>query len=331
MHTDNRKFQAFVKAARDFAHTVSEDKVTVYAAQASFFVIISAVPFLSLLISIVSLVIRTDLSGVLTAYPLSEDLSELLGPIIKDLETAPQVSLLSLSAITALWSASKGISAIRAGLESIYHADAPSGYFLQRLKSLVNTLIFILLILFTVVLLLFGDFLFGLFRKLPLLGRLTSLDLGGISLRWRTPFLILFMCVVFTAMYASTAKRSRNVHGLKTSILPHLPGALVASVGWILFSFFYSLYLRYFPNASYIYGSLAALCLIMLWLYFCMTIFLLGAEVNKLLFGKRTASPAGSAVDLAEGLSTDSPSGKPPSAAGPASERPSDPGGKAPR
>ena len=46
--------------------------------------------------------------------------------------------------------------------------------------------------------------------------------------------------------------------------------------------FFYSLYIKYSPNASYIYGGLAAICLIMLWLYFCMIIFLCGAEVNKL-------------------------------------------------
>ncbi|MBQ8199661.1 MAG: YihY/virulence factor BrkB family protein [Clostridia bacterium] len=43
-------------------------------------------------------------------------------------------------------------------------------------------------------------------------------------------------------------------------------------------------YRAYFPNASYIYGGLAAVCLIMLWIYFCTIILLLGAEVNKLYF-----------------------------------------------
>ena len=183
---------------------------------------------------------------------------------------------MSLSAIMVLWSASKGMAAIRSGLETIYHAAAPSGYVLKRLKSLLNTLVFIGLLLFTMVLLVFGDF---LLKHLPFLQFLTS------ALRWRTPLLILFMTVVFTAMYTSTARRSRGMpglRGLKNRVLPHVPGAVVASVGWMLFSFFYSLYIKYSPNASYIYGGLAAICLIMLWLYFCMIIFLCGAEVNKL-------------------------------------------------
>ena len=66
-----------------------------------------------------------------------------------------------------------------------------------------------------------------------------------------------------------------------TGYLAHLPGAAFASGGWILFSYFYSLYIIHFPAVSYLYGSLAALVLMMLWLYICMTILLLGAEVNK--------------------------------------------------
>ncbi|MBQ8401384.1 MAG: YihY/virulence factor BrkB family protein, partial [Clostridia bacterium] len=74
-------------------------------------------------------------------------------------------------------------------------------------------------------------------------------------------------------------RRSRSI---RSEFFSHLPGAVFAAVGWVLFSFFYSLYITYFPNASVIYGGLAAVCLIMLWIYFCTIILLLGAEVNKL-------------------------------------------------
>lgn len=63
-----------------------------------------------------------------------------------------------------------------------------------------------------------------------------------------------------------------------------IPGAFIAASGWMLYSYFYSLYIVYFPNASYIYGSLAAVILFMLWVYFCMIIFLVGAEINKIGF-----------------------------------------------
>ena len=62
-----------------------------------------------------------------------------------------------------------------------------------------------------------------------------------------------------------------------------LPGAVFASAGWIGFSFFYSLYIDNFSNYTLVYGSLAAVVLLMLWLYFCMNIFLFGAQLNKLV------------------------------------------------
>lgn len=270
-----RKSKTACGQVRQLAQLLRDDKITVYAAQASFFVVISLVPLLSLVISIISFFIPTDIDILFEGYTLSEELMSLVGTLLEDLRTAPKVSLLSFSAVTTLWSASKGIGAIRSGIETVYCADSPEGFLLHRLKSLVNTLVFIVLLLVTAVLLLFGDFISD---------RLHIIKITDLILRWRTPFLVLFMCVVFTPMYASTAKRSRSI---KDTLLPHVPGAFFASVGWILFSFCYSLYIKYFPNASYIYGGLTAVCLIMLWLYFCMIILLLGAEVNKLGLARR--------------------------------------------
>lgn len=269
MHFFQDKFRSAVPWVRRLAGSVSEDRVTLYAAQASFFVIISVVPFLSLLISFLSFFIPADVQGLLGGVSLSPEVSELVGSLLYELQHAPAVSLFSFSAVTALWSASKGVGAIRAGVETVYQARSDRGLVREQAGSLVSTLLFIALILASVVLLLFGDFILGLLR----LAWVTEL-----VLRWRTPLLILFMCLLFTALYTAAARRSGL---MRASPLAHLPGAVFASVGWRLFSYFYSLYIRFFPNASYLYGSLAAICLIMLWLYFCMIILLLGAEINK--------------------------------------------------
>lgn len=252
---------------RRIVSQVTEDHVTVYAAQASFFVIISAVPFLSLLISIAGLVIPADFTDFLTGIPLP-----VFDAILHDLRNAPNVPLLSVSAVTTLWSASRGIAAIRNGLERVYRAGREQGFFVHRLKSLVSTLLFIALITAVVTLMLFGNSVSEWLR----LRRMSDA-----LLRLRTPLFIAALCILFTGMYSSTARRSRHI---RNGILPHLPGGIVSSVGWMLFSWGYSLYITHFPGASYIYGSLAAICLIMLWLYFCMIILLLGAEVNKLWF-----------------------------------------------
>ena len=66
----------------------------------------------------------------------------------------------------------------------------------------------------------------------------------------------------------------------KSGIIEELPGALISAVGWIGFSYLYSFYIDNFSNYANIYGSLTAVVLMMLWLYFCMYIMLFGAEVN---------------------------------------------------
>ncbi|MBQ9997290.1 MAG: YihY/virulence factor BrkB family protein [Clostridia bacterium] len=270
--------RAAILYGRRIVSQIAGDKVTVYAAQASFFVIISAVPFLSLLISIAGLVLPSDLPDVLTGLPVPEGFSVLFDTVIDDLRTAPNVPLLSVSAVTTLWSASRGISAIRSGLELVYLAGRSKGFFAHRIKSLVSTLIFIAVITAAVTLMLFGDLVVKWLR---------IAKISDLIMRLRTPLFTAALCILFTVMYSSTARRSTRV---KNGILPHLPGAVFSSVGWTLFSYFYSLYITHFPSASYIYGSLAAVCLIMLWLYFCMIILLLGAEVNKLWFAGQSES-----------------------------------------
>ncbi len=263
-----------IRFVQDVIRPIADDKVTVYAAQASFFVIISAVPFISLLISIAGLVLPAEIPDIFSGLPLPEGISAFFDILLDELHTAPNVSLLSVSAVTTLWSASRGISAIRSGLERVYRAGHTKGFFAHRLKSLVSTLIFIAIITAAVTLMLFGDSL-GKWLRIA--------KISDVLFRLRTPLFTAALCALFTFMYSSTARRSSRI---KNGFLPHFPGAVFASVGWTLFSYFYSLYITHFPNASYIYGSLAAICLIMLWLYFCMIILLLGAEVNKFLSEK---------------------------------------------
>lgn len=266
----NNKFFEIVKG---IANQLTSDRISVYAAQASFFVIISVVPFLSLLVSIASFFIPTDVQTIFDGYTMPDAVKNAIGSILNQLNNTPKVSLLSISAIVVLWSAAKGVGAITTGISRVYRSKKNRNIILEKLWSLVSTLVFIALIIAAVVLLLFGNRLFSL------------LDIKGgtakLVMYMRTPLLALFMCLLFTLMYTVVARRSAFI---KTSFFAHLPGGAFASVGWILFSYFYSLYIQYFPNASYIYGGLAAVCLIMLWLYFCMIILLLGAEVNKLLF-----------------------------------------------
>jgi len=264
-----------IKEIQKITREVSEDKISVYAAQASFFVITSAVPFISIMVALFGIFMPENFTGTtrdqMISIPLSESLSKVVEYIANELSGAPNVSLLSISAVTTLWSASRGIAAIRNGIESVYRAEGSKNIVARRLKSIIATLIFIAMLAAVASLLLFGDFVADLLGE----------DFHRIFYSSRTPIFILIMSIFFTSVYYSVSRRSTHV---SSKITRHIPGAIFSSVGWIVFSYFYSLYIENFPNASYIYGGLAAVCLIMLWIYFCMMILLFGAVINKIYF-----------------------------------------------
>ena len=71
-----------------------------------------------------------------------------------------------------------------------------------------------------------------------------------------------------------------------SSFRKQFPGALIATLGWVAVSVGCSIYMDNFTNFSYIYGSMAGIMILLLWLYFCMSMGFYGAEVNYFLENK---------------------------------------------
>lgn len=262
----------FKNCIKKLVITAFNDKIIVYSAQACYFVIVSVIPFLCLMISLVSFLIPADIYEVFDSYKMPPEIKDLVNIVIEQLLATQEVSLLSISAIVALWTASRGCDAMRAGIENVYEVPPSRKIIKQQALALVNTFVLIVVLLANVILVLFGE----------LIVKALHLTLF-VDLLMRFGVLILFamMCAGFAVIYSSTAKHSAN-EKIRSKTMQHVPGAVFATAGWMIFSSLYSLYIRYFPSASAIYGSLTAVCLIMLWLYICMIILLLGAEINKL-------------------------------------------------
>lgn len=252
--------------------STERDRVMLYAAQASYFVIVSVIPFICLLISVFSFFIPEDIYRVFDAYEIPVEIKGVIMEVIDQLFATQKVSLLSISAIIALWTASRGMDSIRIGLERVYHERPSTDFFKQQLKSLISTIILIIVLLANAVFSIFGAVVAEM---------LNMMVFFEIIMYFSVPILFITMCTAFTLIYAFVGKIGKV--RWRERFLQHLPGAVFTTLGWMLFSYGYALYLHFFPSASAIYGSLTAVCLIMLWLYVCIIILLLGAEVNKLI------------------------------------------------
>lgn len=259
--------------AKRFVFYIFNLNIPGYASQASFFIALSVFPALVLLMSLVRYVgleaesLTEMLHGVLPTalMPAAQRL-------IMNTYQGTTKMMVSLSAITALWSASRGIHGIVVGLNSIYEVRESRGYVKTRLLSVVYTFVFLLVLVLTLVLHVFGTTIMGLlpFEESPLFHLLE----GVVDLRF---FLLLFIqTALFSGMFMMLPNK-RNRFG------DSFPGAVFASIGWLTFSDLFSIYVENFTELSVVYGSVYAVALSMLWLYCCMSIVFYGGALNHYL------------------------------------------------
>jgi len=269
-----KRFTAFIRKFID-------DGVTVYAAQATFYTIIASIPFLMILVSLSKYIIPDAVDALFRALRqiIPEKFSDLFSAIYEEVNTRTEISILSLTALTALWSSSRAMFSLIRGVAFIYDTDHTPGILKNILYSLIYTIAFVLLILGALIILVFGatlkNFLTYEFPKLK--------GVFTLILDFRGLIFFIILTLFFSILYFAVSKNIIKTSGTLRTYRSQIPGALFAAAGWMFFSYFFSLYLKYYPMASYIYGSLAAVMLMMLWLYFCMIILLAGAEINKLL------------------------------------------------
>ncbi len=247
------------------------DEVTVYAAQASFFIVIAFFPFIMLLLTLIQFVPAVSKSDLLyTLVTIMPDmLDSLVISIVNDLYTKSPGTVISLTALLALWSASRGMLAIERGLNRVYESPLDRGYLLRRLICTGYTLFFVAACIGSLLILVLGDSIQRfILRWFPMIAAITQYV---ISLRSLIAFWLLVL--IFGGLYTFVPAKC---HSLRSQ----LPGALFSTLGWMIASWLFSIYFNNFSNYSYMYGSLTAVVILMLWLYLCICILLIGAEIN---------------------------------------------------
>ncbi len=253
-----------------FLNAMQEDCVSAYAAQTAYFIILSFFPFLILLVTLVQYTALTPgdiYRAAQMVFPPSMD-SVVLAII--DEVYSKSVLTVSLSAIMTAWSAGKGFMGLIQGMNLIYNVEERRNYIILRLQSAFYTIVFMLAIILSLVVLVFGNSLHKVaLEHIPIMLYVTE-----IILRLKGMVSVGILAVIFMLLYRFVPNRKVKLHR-------QAPGAAFAAVCWYLFSMCFSLYVEYSPGLTNMYGSLTTIVLVMLWLYFCMYIILIGAEINS--------------------------------------------------
>lgn len=255
---------------------VSSHHTGAYAAQAAYFFVLSMIPIILLLLTMVQFTSLTKdyiMNAVLQVFPTTvEGLIE----SIVDQVYSQSGTIIPITVLVALWSAGRGVLSITNGLNCVYESRETRNYVYLRIRASLYTVIFLMAIILSLVLSVFGNRIaIMLNQHFPVLVRLIDM-----VIRSRTLITLCILTLFWDTVYKYLPNR-KNIG--KTTMKKQLPGAIFTACAWQVISFVFSIYLDIFTGFTTMYGSLTMIILIMLWLYMCMYVILLGGEVNALL------------------------------------------------
>lgn len=248
--------------------------VTGLGSQLAFFFLLSLFPLLIFIMTLLPFLNldQAEIFLLIRDYA-PESVAMLIEDTLSDILKNRNGGLLSIGALATVWSASKGMNALTKALNRSYFTEESRSFVVARGMSVVFTVLLIAVLVVALVLPVFGQ------QIGVLVFSYMGLEEGFITLwsnlRWIVPPVLIFF--VFSLIYWL-------VPNLKIHFISVLPGALFATVGWILTSLGFSYYVSNFGSYSSTYGSIGAIIVLMMWLYFSAIILILGGQLNAVTF-----------------------------------------------
>lgn len=243
----------------------ADKRIGIYASSASFYLLLSALPSSILLLSVSSRLISVQNVWAILCSIMPLPVANYIWGILYDLSSVQTIGVISISGITLLWSASKGMLAIQDGLLALLDCENTDSYFVRRIKAMISFFLLLMMIITLPAAVAFGRELLQLLAFL--IPAASSFFDAVFSARYIYAFLISYVliCAVYLVLL-------NKYEWIKIS----WKSGAYAALGWNLLTIGYSLYLHFSTSAQRMYGSLGILIASLLWLKFSVHIILLG-------------------------------------------------------
>ncbi len=268
-------------------HLVFEADVLSRAAQIGFYFSFALFPLLYFLVSLFGLVLESsdNLRAELYRYlqqVMPMTVFDLVKKTVDEIVASSTSGKLTLGIVVTVWSASAGVDAVRTALNAVYQVRETRSIWRTKVQSLVLTLVVALLVAGLLTAVFYGWQIVGIL--LWNMGFTSTSPWLLVGVQWLA--ILLVMLLVCEIMY---------------NLLPDLkpsrwiwitPGSIVAIILWIMLTTGFRVYLGYFNTYNKAYGSLAAVMIMMLWLYLTAVALLIGGAINSVLHHMRKDAAA---------------------------------------
>ena len=260
--------------ARAVVRASVEHDLTGRAAQLSFYFLLAIFPLLIFISAMLGYVFasRPDLYASMLGYVgqvMPWQARELVGGTVSDIVVETTGGKLSAGLVLALWSGSSGIVAIIEGLNIAYGVVDERSWWRRKIVAIILTICVGVLAPIATALIFAGETLERLVASV--VSGSSVIGPGSTFTGWAISVLSMLLALVLIYRFGPHQKHSAGTV---------LPGAVVALIGWLLLSLGFRIYLEVFSSFSRTYGSLAAVVVLLLWLYLGACSILIGGEVN---------------------------------------------------
>jgi len=259
---------------------IYEGSMLTHAAALSFYFLLALFPLMLFLITILGFFaesgteLRSQLLVTLSrVVPYSA--SALIYTTVDEIGQNADGSKLSFGILTALWIASSGMGAISEALNAMYGVRESRPWWQVRLASIGLTIALAVLIISALLLILYGgeigEAITNYFNQ--------TKDFQTIWIVAQVPLVLAFVLFTFAMIYYFAP----NLYEQKWYWIS--PGSIIGILLWLLVSFLFRIYLRYFDTYSATYGALGAVIVLMLWFYLTGVAILIGGKINAEIEG----------------------------------------------
>jgi membrane protein len=267
---------------RRFSREFVDNACTDVAAQLSYYFLFALFPLLFFLVTLTAyLPLQTEVAELLDRIRALMP-HEALGLIERQLDSLlrhPRPNLLTAGLVVALWSASRGVDALRTALNRAYDVKESRPWWRTQALALLMTVATSVLVLASMAMILAGGRAgFWVADRIHFGHEFLLL---WSWLRWPTTALVIMLAVAL-AYYVlpDVVQRFRYV----------TPGSVTATLLWLLSTWGFTQYVDHFGKYDVTYGSIGGAVVLLLWLYVSALVFIVGGEVNAVI---EHASPGG--------------------------------------
>ena len=284
MKISKSKFKDFLK---NLAYRLKTQDIMTYSAALSFYFLQASIPLMMVLVSVVSTVLKGNEKIIYEFLDLFPQTTANL--IIRALDivfaSSQSAAVTTMTILFALWSATSGVNKLIMAINHAYGLGHQAKAIKQRLMSIIFTIVFIVFIVFLLIFQIYGPQIINILdsKILDIAERFLGKNLEYIVDFLSSPiFTILTTAIPLLIMAAALGIFYKYAPGNSENRIPFkqaLTGGIFTTVAIYVTSFVYSYFINNFSNKSVIYGALAGILALFIWLLILSSLLIIGAEI----------------------------------------------------